>query len=409
MVVCSVVLTGLISKYYLPKVYEAVATVMPARQEVAGGGVTFGGGEKGGGGGGALSGVAEMVGAKSGPSLIDTLFAIMVSRVMAEGVSEQLNLMEYYGASSLIGAAEAVRGEVTITATKQKVLQIAVQTSNPQMAADIANAYISNLDHLNRQFSLNSTKEYRQFLEKRLAVKAKELFLADEALKAFQTENRSLALKDQAEAAMASVSDLHGEIVGLEVELAALREYATPSHPRINQLQAQIRELRRQLDRLEQQEADAIVRGKRRLPMSQKAYPSFQEAPTLALELLRLNRKVKVEEAVYGMLVGTYEQAKLAEARDVPTIQTLDPAVPPTNKIRPKTLLNMLTAGVVSFVLGTLLAFFITYLEQLRVQASALIARGDVSSESAAGDFNGNGSKVEVPPVPSKEIERFHG
>ena len=123
---------------------------------------------------------------------------------------------------------------------------------------------------------------------------------------------------------MAAAIDLHSQIVENEVRLAVLNEFTTPSHPMVNQLQAQIAELKSQLDKLEQgQTPGAMIKRKALSPLKEKVFPLFEEAPSLALELLRLTRQVKVEEAVYGMLVGSLELARIGEARDLPSIQPL--------------------------------------------------------------------------------------
>jgi capsule polysaccharide export protein KpsE/RkpR len=194
----------------------------------------------------------------------------------------------------------------------------------------------------------------------------------------------------------------------LEVQLAALKEYALPSHPMINQLAAQIREYRAQLDRLE---SERVGGGGKlsRVPLSKKYYPAFEEMTALQFKLLGLMRHVRVEDSVYTMLVSTLEAAKIAEVRDLPTIQVVDSAIPPTSKIRPKPLHNMLVAGVLSLLLGLFLAFSINYVEVLRAQevASASIVDGTVAA--ATVEANGNGNKFETYPVSPRESERLHG
>ena len=57
-----------------------------------------------------------------------------------------------------------------------------------------------------------------------------------------------------------------------------------------------------------------------------------------------------ITETLYALLVSQYEQAKLTEARDTPTVQVLDPAVPAEKKSRPKISLNLLIAGMLSLL-----------------------------------------------------------
>lgn len=410
LVVSTVVVTGVLSVFFVPKLYEAKAAVFPAKQDTGGGGITFGGTEKdksSGGLGGAIM-MEALGGPKAGPSVMDTLYAILLSRTMAERVISQLNLKEYYGETSLDKTIQALRWEADVRISKQKMIEITVLTRDPRMAADIANTYVSNLDGLNKELNITASKRSRLFLEGRLAEKAKHLAAAEDALKAFQTVNLTLGVPEQASAAMGAAALIHGQIVQYEVELAALREYATPFHPLINQLQVQIAELRRELGKLEQREMAGIGVGRSsHSASSTKVLPSFEEAPALARDLLRLTRQVKVEEAVYGMLIGMLEQVKIAEVRDLPTIQVLDSAVPPERKSRPKVLFNLLIAGAVSLVLGLLLVFFFNYLETLKAQEVAAVSLIQGAGSPATGYINGNGDRIEGLPVPTKEMERL--
>lgn len=410
LVVSSMLVTGVVSKLS-PKRYVAKVTVFQAKEEAMGGGISFGGGGKEKGGGGSGFGMTEALGgSKSGPSPMEILQAILLSRGMAEAVIAQLNLMQYYGTESKNVAVAALQAETDVKPNRFKMIEIAVESKDPQVAADIANAYALNLDILNQDLNITSVKQHRLFVEARLAEKTKQLAEVEEALRAFQAEHRVLEMKEHTMGALQSAAALHGQIVGLEVELAALKAYATPSHPMINQLQVQIQELRRQLDMMELQQVDALGAHQRaRTPMSKKFFPAFEEAPSLVLDLTRLMRRVKVEESVYGMLVGALEQAKISESKDLPTVQVLDPALPPQHKSRPKTLHNMLAAGALSLVLGLFLAFFLTHVETLRAEgaASVLLEEGAVP----ASEVNGNGDRLEAYPnlVSPQETERLHG
>ena len=92
--------------------------------------------------------------------------------------------------------------------------------------------------------------------------------------------------------------------------------------------------------------------------------------PLLALDYGRLMRELKVQETLYGMLTARYEQAKIAEARDTPTVQVLDPAIPAEMKSKPRIRLNMMIAGVLALFLSIFLAFFLEYLDRIRAQSA---------------------------------------
>lgn len=378
LVFASVLVTGIATKR-MTKLYEAKATLLPVREEALGGGMSFGGGgkDKGGGGGSSLS--LDVLGGKSaGPTMMDTLTLLLNSQRIAEDVVEQLNLIQYYGTSSKVAAAKALRGETTVKQSAYKSLEVIVLTHNPQMAADIANTFVVSLDKLNKDLNITATKRNRLFIEARLAEKTKKLEQAEEQLKEFQTLHH-LAGSAQGGGGgggggapggpMEAAISLHSQIVDNEVQLAALKEYALPSHPMINQLQAQNEELKRQLDKLEQDQAHSVIsKRKGRAPLKEKVYPLIDEEPALALDLLRLTRQVRVEEAVYGMLVGSLEAARISEVRDLPTVQTMDAAIPPEFASRPRTLQNLQIAAGVSLMVGIFLAIFVDYLQRLKAR-----------------------------------------
>ncbi|MBM4134068.1 MAG: hypothetical protein FJ245_09900 [Nitrospira sp.] len=416
--IASIVATWLFCKFSTP-LYEAKATLLPAKEDsLSGGGFSFGGGSsskdsKGGGSGGSAM-VMDALGSR-GPTITDTLNVILSSRSVAERVVDQLNLTAYYGVNDKIVASIILQGEIKVKTTLFKSLELTVMSKDPKVAADIANAYFMVLDRMYKEFAVASAKRNHQFIEARLEEKKHKLMEAENVLKEFQTENRILTpAGEQAEAAAGAAASLHGEIVGHQVELAALREYATPSHPHINQLEVQISELQRQLDFLEQNQVRGVG-GKRmkRLPLSKQVFPRYEETPALMLEMLRLTRIVKIEEAVYGMLLGMLETAKIAETKDLPTIQVMDAAIPPLSKSRPKTLQNVQIAAALSLVLGILLALLLDHLERARAQEQDnmdLLAAGasDYPAEDAHGAGNGDANGSGVYPVPPKEARPLY-
>jgi uncharacterized protein involved in exopolysaccharide biosynthesis len=92
--------------------------------------------------------------------------------------------------------------------------------------------------------------------------------------------------------------------------------------------------------------------------------------PELALQYARLFRQVKVQETLFTLLTSQYEQAKIAEARDTPTVQVLDTGIPADKKSRPRILLNTAVAGVLAFMIALFIAFFLTYRDRVRPSAS---------------------------------------
>ncbi|HXF93582.1 MAG TPA: Wzz/FepE/Etk N-terminal domain-containing protein [Nitrospiraceae bacterium] len=338
-----------------PKIYESTATLLPSLESKEGLGSLM-----------ALSqaaGAAQSLGISlpGTPATPTDLFVAMLkSRVMADAVIQRFDLLTYYGTKTMQETRKALEGDTTIRVTKEKVIQITVASKDPQLAADVANFYVSNLDHLNRTLNVSKASHNRAFIEKRLAETHTNLVRAEEALKEFQTHNKTVAVEAQSKAMIEAAATLQGQITAQEVQLQVMNTYLSPDNPEVARVRSSLEELRKQLYLLESGRG-----GKGMLP-GDRLHPAMVTVPTLALEYGRLMRELKVQETLYTLLTSQLEQAKLQEARDTPTVQVLDPAVPAEKKSRPRVTLNVLLAGVLSLFVGIFLAFFLDYVDRLK-------------------------------------------
>ena len=346
---CAVMTMGtLVVSFLLPKIYESTATLLPQLESNNGVGL------------GALfaSGAASSAAQSLGISLpgspatpTDIFTAMLKSRIMADDIIRQFNLMEHYETKTMHDARGSLEGATRIVVTKEKVIKVAVEDKDPQLASDIANFYVSNLDRLNQTLSVSKARENRKFIEQRVAETQTALVKVEDALKEFQTQNRTVAIEAQSKAMIEATAMIQAQIMAQEVQLQVMGSYLSSNNPEIARVQSSISELRKQLQIMETGKS-----GKERLP-GDRLRPAITSVPTLALEYGRLARDLKVQETLYALLISQYEQAKLTEARDTPTVQVLDPAIPAERKSRPKILLNVLIAGILSLFVGLFWAF----------------------------------------------------
>ena len=346
---CAVMTMGtLVVSFLLPKIYESTATLLPQLESNNGVGL------------GALfaSGAASSAAQSLGISLpgspatpTDVFTAMLKSRIMADDIIRRFDLMEHYETKTVHDARGSLEGATRIVVTKEKVIKVAVEDKDPQLASDIANFYVSNLDRLNQTLSVSKARENRKFIEQRVAETQTALVKVEDALKEFQTQNRTVAIEAQSKAMIEATAMIQAQIMAQEVQLQVMGSYLSSNNPEIARVQSSISELRKQLQIMETGKS-----GKERLP-GDRLRPAITSVPTLALEYGRLARDLKVQETLYALLISQYEQAKLTEARDTPTVQVLDPAIPAERKSRPKILLNVLIAGILSLFVGLFWAF----------------------------------------------------
>ena len=83
-------------------------------------------------------------------------------------------------------------------------------------------------------------------------------------------------------------------------------------------------------------------------------------APAFFLCLLQMQvYAVTFEEASENFEKGAYEDAKIQEARNTPTIQVLDLAVSPIERSSPKRALMVLVMAVAAFICTSMYALFL--------------------------------------------------
>ena len=204
--------------------------------------------------------------------------------------------------------------------------------------------------------SISLAKRNRIFLGKQLETTKADLKKAEDELRSFQTDKKLAAVMDaQAESSIKALAELKAQIIAREVQLGALREFATRANPDVKRAEDEIRELSQQLMRLE--------KGSKNLQKDESigAFIPLSEAPTVGLQYARLKRDVLIQQKVFELLTQQFELAKIEEAKDDVAFQVIDPAIAPEKKLRPKIAQNIALAAAVSLFLSIFLVFFVEY------------------------------------------------
>ena len=365
MAIGSMVVAAVVS-LVMPKIYEATATILPPVQS-------------GQGGMGTAAAAAAAAAAVQAQTLgiwfpttpatpIDLFLAMLNSQTIAAELVKQHNLTAYFESENEEEVIKALKGSTKIATTVEKVITVTVEAQNPQLAADLANGFVSELDKLNRSLAVGKASQHRRFIERRLAEGQADLAEAETKLAEFQTRNKAVALPEQASAAIKAAAEVQARISATEVHMEVLQTYLAPENPEMLRLKSEQAELKRQLHLLE-----SGKEGKGMLP-GDRLHPAFITVPSLGMEYAKLLRDVKVQEMVFAMLTNQFEQAKIEEMRDTPTVQILDRAKPPARKSKPKIKQNMMIAGLLGMFTGIFIAYVIEAFRRRRSRTSGLPA-----------------------------------
>jgi tyrosine-protein kinase Etk/Wzc len=339
-----------IISFLLPSWYRATTTVLPPGGEAALGlGMASS----------LLSPASGLAGSFSLPFMAtpsDIIAAILKSRAVGEAVIRKEKLMEVYHTESMENALRQLFSNVSIRVTPEGLIALSCQDRDRVRAAQVANRFVEETDRINRETNTSQAKSARIFIETRLAQTQKYLTGGEEALRRFQEENKTILLDDQMKAAIQKAAELKARMISSEINLNVLSKNLSPSNPQVRALQTEISEIKKQLEILElgNKKDDAGEKTLLDVP--------FAEVPSLSLKLARLIREVKIQEGVFELLTQQYEQYKIQETKDTPTIQVLDRAVPPERRAKPRRASLVVLSGILSLFVSTVFVFGLEYL-----------------------------------------------
>ncbi len=357
--IVTVILTYVIT-LFLPKYYTSGATLFPPEKDTGSLGIASS--LLGGGIGSFLSGSGMCL--PTFATLSDVYSSVLQSRIVSENVIEQNNLKEVYDTESMEEAVNVLRGRLNVAVEPNGMIKLSVEARDPERAAQITESFINELNRINKDVRISKARATRQFIEDRLEQTKIDLKEAEETYKEFQEEHKALALDNQVSALIESVAELRSQLVMAEIELGVLENTLQPTHTEVLQKRAEITQIKKQLEKIEKGDGGEGEDEFLSIP--------FSEAPDLGLELARLTRELKIQETIFELLVQQYEQAKISEKRDTPTIQVLDPPKVPEKRSRPKRTLMALIAGILALILTTIAIFIKEYLDiQKRANSEA--------------------------------------
>ncbi len=336
---------------FLPSWYSANTTILPPQREKLGLGLVSS----------LAGGISEFGTSMSLPLMVspsDVFAAILKSRAVALAVIEKEDLMKTYHTKTKEDALRELFSHTQVKVTPEGLVSLSFEDKDRFKAAKVANRFVEELDRVNRETNTSQAKNARIFIGERLVQTKEDLTKAEEDLKKFQEENKAVSLDAQMRASIEGAADLKAQMVAAEIELNLLSKNMSPSHPQIQGLKSKINELKRQLDIWELGNPEKESEEKKILDIP------FSQVPTLSLKLARLVREVRIQSGVFELLTNQYEQYKIQETRDTPTIQVLDKAIPPERRSKPKRTFLVGLAGVLSLVSSVVFVFGLEYFKK---------------------------------------------
>ncbi|MEO6276826.1 lipopolysaccharide biosynthesis protein [Roseateles sp.] len=276
-----------------------------------------------------LGALSSLAGSAAGiKNLGDQLVSLLASANVEDRIIDKFKLMEVYDARFRVDARRELEQNVRANLGKRDgLITIDVDAKSPELAADIANQFVLELQRLTSDIALTEAQQRRVFFEAELKSTKQRLGVAQRALQA--SGFNSGDLKAEPKAAAEDFARLKAEETAAQVRLQVLRRSLTESSAEVQRQSAMAQALKAQVARLERTGRTA---GN--------------------ADYVTTYREYKYQEALFDLFAKQYEMARLDESRDSLAIQIVDKATPPERKSKPRRLMFALAgAGGAFFIL----------------------------------------------------------
>ncbi len=282
----------------------------------------------------------------------DLFIDILRSRTVEDRLIGRFDLRRVYWDKYWLDARKDLAKNTSISEDRKSgVLTITVTDRDPQRAAQMARAYVEELDRLVAQVTTSSARRERIFIEQRLAAVKQGLDNASREFSEYASQNTAIDIAAQGKATVEAAARLEGELMPRPSPSSKVWSRSTPRttcacvrcRPGLTSFAAS------------STRSEATPRnptgGK---PGSAQELPSIRQLPLLGVRWADLYRETKIQETVYEMLTQQYELAKIEEAKEIPVVKVLDIADVPEKKSFPPRLLIVALGAAFSVALGAL-------------------------------------------------------
>lgn len=286
----------------------------------------------------------ELGGGKSSKELA-SYEKILTSRRCIESLINKYNLMERGEFKYMQDAVKNfVDEKLTLKQEKMAgILNVGVYDKDPMLAKEMTEFLISELDKINIELNVQSAKNNREFIENRYFQAKEDLTKAEDSIKAFQIIY-GIAPDLQIRAAAQSAFALEAELMTEEIKLDVLMKILSPDQIEVKTQQTKINSLR-----------EKIIGIQNSTDLSE--FLRLGNSPQITMSFLRLQRELEIQTKILTFLLPLYEQAKIEEKRETPTIIILDSPKVAEKKSKPKRLTSVIIITFGGFIFSYIFFF----------------------------------------------------
>ena len=280
---------------------------------------------------------------------------ILGSRTLKERIIERFGLREVYKMTEKAfpeDVIDAFNEHLFVETLDDGSIAVTVEDQNPELAAEMANACVEELDRIYSKITRETASSNRQFIGRRLEEVNDSLSALQDRIMRFQQDTRAISIPEQVQAMISTAADLKAEMLANEIKLEVMRSSLGVEHPAVTQLVVANRELALNYNRVFSGSEGEFFLG-------------FFQLPEITRKYAELMREMRIQSALLEYIYPQYESARIQEQRETANVQVLDPARVPNKKSRPPRKMIVIISTFISLFVTLILILLFEYWKAL--------------------------------------------
>ena len=326
--VLALLLVVLIFFSFFPERYRAAVTLTPTDPTSLG-----------------LNGALGQLGALNGvfgnQSAVEVALKIGRSVTVQQSVAQQVKLMDKKHFSSEVDMDRWLADHVDVRSLRGGIIQFEMISRDPELAKQIVGAFAAATQKQLSVISRRQTEYKRDVLVKLVTDASDRLARARGAYDNFRLQSRYTDPKESITAIATQIPEIEGRIRSEEVRLSAARQFATDNNVNVQQIVAQLNQLRRQL-----------AQAKATNPTGEN---SVGRAILASTEAQKLERELKISQTLYDNYLRTLEGTTVEDLASTASVRILEqPFIDSERQIN----WTALAAAIAVFLLWAAIEFY---------------------------------------------------
>ncbi len=226
----------------LPNIYTGVTRILPPQQNQSTAAAMLN----------QLGGLASLAGPSLGlKSPNDLYIGMLKSRTVADTLIDRFELKKVYDEDTYHYARKELDKRTTVRSGKDGIITIEVEDKDSKRAATIANAYVEELYKLTQTLAVTEASQRRLFFERQLDQTRKNLASAEAAARQGLEKGGLVVIDAQGRGMVEMTARLRGQIAVKEIQISAMRAFATGQNPDLKQAQHELDAMKQELAKME--------------------------------------------------------------------------------------------------------------------------------------------------------------